>query len=216
MNECIFLVHLALASLFVWPFLKLNKEGLTCWIGLQSVLANLFVLKQITLFGFTVTCSDVYAVGCALGLNLLQEYYGKEAAKRAIWISFFLLVFFVVMSWMQLLYVPSDLDYAHPAYNILLQSTPRLVAASIGTFFVVQWVDLQFFNFLKRRFSHLSLTARNIASLSVSQAIDTLLFTIFGLWGLVSDLAAVFIVSYLVKLAVSIVLSMRKHEPVSI
>ncbi len=221
MNEYVFFLHLIIAAVFLVPFIKLGKQALICWICLQPILANLFVLKQILLFGFTVTCSDVYAVSTALGLNLLQEYYGKESAKKAVWISFMLLLFFVVMSAIHLLYQASEQDYAQSAYVLILSATPRLVAASIVSFFCVQWLDVQFFGFLKTKAHRLSLFTRNILSLSVSQFFDTVLFTFLGLWGLVSELFDVFLVSFIVKLTIALLLSlstMRKqtHDSVSV
>ncbi len=207
MNECLFLLHLAIAALFLWPVLRLGKESLICWIGMQPILANLFVLKQITLLGFTVTCSDVYAVSCALGLNLLQEYYGKQAAIKAVWISFIALVFFVVMTSLHLEYLPSQHDYTQSAYELILSVAPRLVGASIVSFLIVQWFDVQFFGLLKKKASKLPLFIRNILSLTLSQFIDTLLFTFLGLWGLVSDLFDVFFVSFIVKLSITLALS---------
>jgi queuosine precursor transporter len=221
MNETLFLLHLVIAAAFLYPFMKMGKSGLMCWICLQPILANLFVLKQIHLFGLTVTCSDVYAVSCALGLNMLQEYYGKDVAKKAVWCSFMLLVFFVVMAGMHLLYTASADDYTQGAYTQILSSTPRLVGASIVSFLVVQWFDVQFYGFLKTRFKKLSLFGRNITSLSVSQFIDTVLFTVLGLWGLVSELFDVFLVSFVIKLTIALLLSlstMRKqtHAHVSV
>lgn len=208
MNEMLFLLHLVLASLFIWPFMRLGKSGFICWICLQPILANLFVLKQIVLFGFQVTCSDVYAVSTALGLNLLQEYYGKESAKQAVWISFMCLVFFVAMSFMHLVYTASERDYTQQAYQLILSATPRLVAASVFSFFCVQWLDVQLFGFLKSKAHRLSLFSRNIISLSVSQCLDTLLFTFLGLWGLVSQLFDVFFISFIIKLSVALLLSL--------
>ncbi len=215
MNESIFLLHLALSVLFLLPIRSLKKEGLIAWVAALPILANLFVLKQITLLGFTVTASDVYAVSCALGLNLLQEYYGKDAAKQAIKISFTLLLFFVAMAYMHIFYVPASADFAHEAYKTILSTTPRLVLASITSFFCVQSFDLFFFGFLKEKATKLSLFTRNILSLSCSQFVDTLLFTILGLWGLVSELFDVFLVSFIVKLTIGLLLSLptlRKQD----
>ncbi len=208
MNEIIILLHLVIAGAFLWPCMKFGKEGLVCWIGLQPILANLFVLKQISLFGFTVTASDVYAVNCALGLNILQEYYGKEIAKKAVWISFILLLFFVLMSLIHLVYQASAHDYSQEAYKLILSTTPRLVAASITAFLCVQWFDVQFFHFLKSRASNLSLFTRNCISLTLSQFVDTLLFSILGLWGLVSDLFDVVVVSFIIKLSIALILNL--------
>ena len=60
----------------------------------QALIANLFVLKQIHLFGMEVTASDGYAIGSLLGLNVLQEFYGKKEAKQATCICFFFMTFF--------------------------------------------------------------------------------------------------------------------------
>lgn len=208
MNEYIFLLHLLLSACLLWPFLRLGKEALFAWVTLQPILANLFVLKQVALFGFTVTCSDVYAVSSALGLNLLQEQYGKECAKKAVWASFLLLVFFVIMAFWHLLYYPSASDYTHNAYSAILSSTPRLVAASVASFLCVQWFDLQFYAYLRAQREKLSLFGRNIISLTMSQFIDTLLFTFLGLYGIVSELFDVFLVSFCIKLAIAILLSL--------
>ena len=76
MNEFVFFLHIFVVATFALGACRLGKEMLVAWIGLQAVLANLFVLKQMKLFWLDVTCSDVYAVGAFLSLNLLQEYYG--------------------------------------------------------------------------------------------------------------------------------------------
>ena len=93
MNELIFFAHVIIISLFTIFSLKISKEALVAFIALYCVLANLLVLKQITLFGLHPTASDAFSVGAILGLNLLQEYYGKITAKKAIWTCFLALVF---------------------------------------------------------------------------------------------------------------------------
>lgn len=93
-NFLLFLLSCALVAGFSWYFCIQGKGALTTWIALVSLMANLFVLKQIDLFGFNATASDVFAVGSLLGLNLLQEKFGREAAQRAIWVSFSALILF--------------------------------------------------------------------------------------------------------------------------
>ena len=63
MNELIFLFHILLVLSFVLGALRLGKNALLSLLALQAILANLFVVKQISLFGFAVTCSDVFAIG---------------------------------------------------------------------------------------------------------------------------------------------------------
>lgn len=208
MNEFLFVFHLALIILLSRACLLLGREGLICWVAVQPILANLFVLKQITLFGFVVTCSDVYAVGAMIGLNLLQEYFGKETAKKAGWLCFYCLSVFVSMSMLHLYYVPNPEDTTQAAYQLILAPAPRLVIASIATFLIVQQVDIQVFSFLKTQWPNLSLLKRNCLSLSLSQFLDTLLFTIIGMWGLVSSPFDVFLVSFVIKLVLALSLAL--------
>lgn len=202
MNELLFAAHLLVTLLFAWGALKLGREAITAWIALQTILANLFVLKQIDLWSFTVTCGDVYAVGTILGLNLLQEYFGKESAVRATWISFFLMIFFALMSAAQVLYLPSAEDKMHAAFVSVLTQTPRLLFASFFTFFVVQRLDVWLFSMLQRFFPKARLLFRASASLILSQFLDTALFSFLGLYGLVSSMMAVFIWSFFIKLLI--------------
>jgi len=208
MNELLFLFHLLLCIAISYAAKKLGRDCLLAWIVLQPVLANLFVLKEILLFGFTVTCSDVYAVSALLGINFLQEYYGKKDAQKAVTLSFLAMVFFIAMSSMHLLYTPSVLDHTHAAYNTILSQAPRLVLASVITFFLVQQFDLRFFSLLKKRFTSLSYRARNCISLTISQLIDTFLFTLLGLSGLLSNLVEIFLISFVIKSVIGCTLAL--------
>ena len=78
MNELFFLLHIITIVAFALGALYIGKNALIVLVAMQSVLANLFVIKQMTFLGFNVTCADVFAVGTILTLNLLQEYYGEK------------------------------------------------------------------------------------------------------------------------------------------
>ena len=202
MNEALFLLHALLVLSFGIFALKMGKTTLTAWIALQAVLANLFVIKQITFFQFHVTCSDVFAIGSLFGLNLLREYFGKEAASKALWTCFFAMVFFVAMAQVHLLYLPSPYDAAHSAFVTTLSSSWRLLSASIAVFFLVQKIDLHLFGFLKSRASRLSFSMRSVLCIGSTQLLDTLLFSVLGLWGLVESLFDIIFISFLIKLLI--------------
>src|SRR6185436_11925481 len=121
MNELYFLLHSITVSTAALISLWFGKEALIGFISLCCILANLFVVKQTTLFGFDATCSDAFSIGAVLGLNLLQEYFGKTITKTAIWISFFLLIFYTVVSSIHLLYEPSVHDTMQQHYLSILQ-----------------------------------------------------------------------------------------------
>jgi len=200
MNETLFFLHLFLVFAFGCIALRLGKVVLVSWVALQAVCANLFVVKQIFFFGFEITCADVFAVGSVLGLNLLQEYFGKESAKQALWVTFFSMLFFAVMARIHLVYIPSSGDTTQEAFRSVLSSTPRLFLASLGVFFVTQQLDIRIFQWLKQKMTRLPFPCRCGISTALSQLSDTVLFSIFGLWGLVASLSDVILVSFLIKL----------------
>lgn len=194
MNEWLFFSHILIVVGFALLALRLGQGALIALIALQGVLANLFVIKQISLFGFSVTCSDVFAIGAILSLNLLQEHFGKEAAKQATRISLVALLFFALMAQIHLFYQPTPADTTHAAFTTVLAQAPRIVFASIAVFYLVQLLDVRLFSLLKGK-----LPVRVAISLVFSQLLDTVLFSFLGLYGLVDALFDVIVVSFATK-----------------
>ena len=76
-NEILFLVHMLLVATFVVGALRLGKEALVGVIGLLAVVANLFVIKQISNVGFVwlrvkfnlTSHSVISGNTCAISIN---------------------------------------------------------------------------------------------------------------------------------------------------
>lgn len=199
-NELIFFCHVLLLSFASLAALRLGKEALIAFICLQSVLANLFVIKQMTFFGLNATTADAFAIGSVLSLNFLQEYFGKESAQRAIWINLFVMIMYVMTSQIQLAYIPNMHDHNHTHYVSLLSSMPHIVAASIFVFFIAQQFDYFLYGFIKKVFKNKYLVLRNCLSIGICQLFDTVLFTMLALWGIADNLLEIIIISYTIKL----------------
>ena len=205
---------------------------------MQAILANLFVTKQIVLFGFIATASDALAVGCTLGLNLLQEYYGKAQAQKAVIVSFLCLVVYTILSALHVLYVPAPSDITQTCFTTILSGMPRIIAASLTAYFIVQNLDCWLYGKLKEKFnkppknSHKPLapseipeefiiegsakngfnfTLKNYISVSITQLLDTVLFTFLGLYKLspqfdsLNVMYQIIFVSYTIKIATILV-----------
>lgn len=199
-NELIFLIHTFLIAAFAVGALRLGKSALVAFVSLMCVLANLFILKQITLFGFAATCCDAYAIGAVLGLNLLQEYYGKPVAQKAILTSFCLMLCYTVLSVIQLLYIPNTSDTADAAYQSLLTVMPRITLASLVVYLFVQYVDSLLYAKLRSLTQGNYMVPRVWVSLAVTQLLDTVLFSFLGLYGLVANVFELICISYTIKL----------------
>ena len=200
MNEIIFFVYCIFLALASCTALLMGKEALITLVSLQAILANLFVTKSIYLFGFTATAADALAVGSMLCLNLLQEYYGKKSAQQALWISLASGVIYMIITQLHLAYEPSLIDTCQSHFKALLQHTPRLIAASYITYGIVQAVEITLYGYLRRMFDNKLFFLRNSISMTITQLIDTILFTALGLFGIMSNLYEIILVSYSIKL----------------
>jgi uncharacterized integral membrane protein (TIGR00697 family) len=202
MNELLFFTQALLIVGFAIGALKLGKEALIAWVAIQALIANLFVLKQITLLGLDVTASDAFAIGSLLGLNFLQEHFSREEANRATWICFFFMVFFALVSQLHLLYQPSPYDTTQSAFLTILSPSLRLLIASMTVFFIVQQIDIRFFTFLKKTLPQASFAVRAAIALVISQFLDTILFSFAGLYGIVTSIVHIIFISFMIKLIV--------------
>lgn len=199
-NLMLFLGSCALIAGFVWYFCYLGQSALSAWIAILSLLANLFVLKQIDIISLNATASDIFAIGNLLGLNLLQEKFGRKASQQAIWASFGCLLFFIIMSQIHLSYEPSLYDYTQEAYTTLLKPAPRILLASLFTFFIVDQVDSRLYQLLRQRFPTISMIWISGMTIVLSQLLDTVLFSFLGLYTIVGALVEIIVFSYVIKL----------------
>lgn len=211
MNELIFILHACFIVLACLAALRQGKNALISFIALSCVLANVFVLKQTTLFGLYVTCSDAFTIGATLGLNLLQEYFGKTETKKSIWINFGSLLFLAIVSKIHLLYKPALVDVTNPSYEIIFGPAPRIVIASLVVFLIAQTLDAKLYGIFKKLLSDRFLVLRNYASLFISQLVDTVLFSFLGLYGLIDNVWHIILVSYAVKVIAIIIATPLVH-----
>lgn len=202
MNELILLVYTALLVFGAAVSLALGAEALVAFAAIQTILMNLFVTKQIALLGFSVTAADALAIGSTLCLNLIQEYISRDVAKKAIWICFVASVFATLSGCLHLLYIPITADTTQPHFEALLLPIPRIVIASFISYIISQHLEWRLYGYFKEKLAGKMFVIRNWASISISQAVDTLLFSFLGLWGNVESLRDIIIVSYGVKLII--------------
>jgi uncharacterized integral membrane protein (TIGR00697 family) len=198
-NEYIFIIQTIVLAMASLGALHLGAAALIAFVCVQCILANLFVVKQVALLGFNATAADAFTIGATLGLNLLQEYYGKKSTQKAIVVNFFLLIFYALVSQIHLWYTPSTHDTMDLHFQPLLTVMPRIVIASFTVFLISQMIDYWLYGVLRRVWQSRFLVLRNYSSLLISQLVDTVLFSLLGLYGLVENIGHIIIVSYTVK-----------------
>ena len=200
MNEILFIFHTILISCFALGALVLGSEALIAFICLQTILANLFVIKPIMLCGWTATGADAFTIGAVFGFHLLQEFYGRNLTKKVIWLSFGMLFFYLIMSQIHLLYIPHSCDLTQQHFYALLSLMPRIAIASLVSYLISQQFDCWLYEKLRLAFKGNYLPARNYVCAATSQLLDTVLFSFLGLLGIINNIGEVMIISYGIKL----------------
>ncbi len=199
MNHLIFIAHSLIISSLVLFFGRMGQAALTAYISVSFVLINMFVIKQIELLNYSVTCADAYIIGVSFGINVLQEIWGKKAAQKAIATSFACSLFYLVMGHFHLWYTPASYDTSQVHFNYLLDNTLRIVIASFVSYLIVQYADTMMYGYLKTKTNGKYFVLRNYISMLSSQFFDTIIFSFLGLYGLVHNITHIIFVSYAIK-----------------
>ncbi len=205
LNELLFFLEIVFVVVVARIISNFEKGYLKAFVLLQGLLANLFVLKEISIFGLNVCSGDIFVVGILLSLNLLEYRFGKKHAQSAINTLIFSQLAFIVFVWFHLRFLPTNNDLFHFHYQKILEFSPRLVLAGLSISFLTLNLDRAMFRFFSR--FELDFALKNIFASSISQFFDTLLFATFALPPVFSDMISLVLFSYLVKLACILLIS---------
>lgn len=180
-----------------------GKEGLFVWIAVGTVIANIQVTKSVELFGITATLGNVLFASIYLATDILNDRYGRQVAKKAVWLGFSSAIIMTVLMTISLQFHPAANDIAQQSLETLFGIVPRIVLGSIVAYIIGQYVDVYLFNLIKKRFSSdRTFIVRAYGSTVFSSIIDTALFTLIAFTGLMPGnvLFEIFMTTYLFKL----------------
>lgn len=208
MNEILFLVLTLVGLGFtLLSFYIGGKSWLKALIGINIVLANIFVLKQFSLFGIASTGGNVVYGSIFLATDLLSEHWGKKEAREGVWIGFYFALFFLVTSQITLLFEPSSWDTIHPSLLAIFSFAPRIVASSLLAYLISQNFDIWSFNRIREILPEKKwLWLRNNGSTLSSQLLDSALFTFLAFTGVfpLHILGEIIFTTYILKLIVGL------------
>jgi uncharacterized integral membrane protein (TIGR00697 family) len=192
-------LSLLLAAFTIW-----GKYGIIAIIASNVVIMNIFVLKGIILFGLDATGGNVLYASIFLGTDIITEFYGPREARKAVFIGFFISVFFLISTRFILLFEPASWDLYHPAMKQLFTPVWRITAASMAAYLLSQNFDVVFYNWLKKKLPG-HLWARNNGSTWASQIIDTGVFCTAAFAGVydIKIIAGIILSTYILKIIVA-------------
>lgn len=210
-NEILWLAMLLANFLFIILSYRLfGKWGLIIWIPISVIVANIQVIQTVELFGLVATLGNIVYASSFLVTDILSENYGKEEAKKAVWIGFFSLIAMTVLMNLALQFAPLAGDdfagVAHEATSTIFSLMPRIAVASLAAYVLSQRHDVWAYHFWKKRFpKENQIWLRNNLSTAVSQLIDSTVFVAIAFWGVFETpvLWEIFITTYFLKFIVA-------------
>lgn len=166
--------------------------GLTAFVLSGVIGANIQVLKvvQFNIFPNPVALGTVLFTSTYLATDMLTEYYGPVAARRAIWLGFCGLLLHNLFMLLTLGYRPLDAgavgaEYAwalpnHDAMTSLFMPQPGLLIAGLAAYLISQHLDVAAFLWLRKRTHSKHLWVRNLGSTLASTFIDNVVFSVLA------------------------------------
>lgn len=210
-NEIIFLAEMLINFfLIILAYRLFGKWGLIMWIPVSVIVANIQVVQTVALFGTVATLGNVVYATSFLVTDILSENYGKEEAKKAVWIGFFSLISMTLLMNITLMYIPLAGDefaaQTQEATSTIFSLMPRIALASLAAYMLSQRHDVWAFHFWKKRFpKSKDLWIRNNLSTLVSQVIDSSVFVLIAFFGVFETdmLLEIFLTTYFLKFIVA-------------
>lgn len=183
-NEVIFFLHLLLAGGLLLGAGRLGRGWLTALIVACTLMMNIVVCKQETLFGLAVTGGNILYATVFLANDVINEHYGRRAARAAVFTGFAAGLAVLVLMEIELWYAPNEFDDAQPhlQYFFAAHAFPRIVIVSMISYLGSQLLDTGLYQLIRARTgADRLLWLRSNASTWIAQAFDTVFFTTLAL-----------------------------------
>ncbi len=198
-----FINFLLILAIYRW----FGRTGLFAWLAFSTVLANIQVTQTIELFGLTATLGNILYGSIFLITDALNEKYGLQEAKRAVFIGFFTLAGMALIMQGALQFMPlgGTEDTVHRALDTIFSMVPRIVLGSVSAYLISQLIDVHIFQRIKSRLpSDRLLYIRNLGSTALSQLLDSAIFVPIAFLGVHENVFEIFLTTYAIKLIVAL------------
>ena len=207
-NELLWFGLMILCYLAVLLIYKLfGRKGLFAWVAMSIILANIQVMKTIQIFGLVTAEGNIVYSSIFFVSDILNEVYGKNEARKAVYVGFFVLVMTTVIMQVTLMFIPDSSDTMAPHLAAIFGFMPRIALASLAAYICSQMYDVWMYAFMKKYHGRRLLWLRSNVSVIFSQLIDNTMFTLIAFYGIFSwdIIIQIYVTSLILKIIVSFV-----------
>lgn len=187
MNEILLIVEMVAAFVALLTLKKcFGMTGLFLWIGLATTLANVQVVKSAEMFGISAALGNVLFASVFLATDLLRECYGKEEAKKGVYIGIASVVVFLLFTQVTLLYAPSDIDMSQSAMETVFAFSTRICLASLAMYAISNLMAVAVYDKLHRLCDGKMMWLRNNVSTIFCNCLENFGFSFLAFAGVYS------------------------------
>ena len=179
---------LSLATLFVCFFTIIvlarffGKNGLFAYSAVAIIIANTQVLKltKYSFFDHAMALGTVVFATTFVVDNIMIEYFGSKNAKKSVWLSFIVYLFFVVSMKLTILHpVVQSGQCCDLSAELSSVFSPGFILfiSSVLAYFSGRFCDIFVFSLLKKI---KQLTIKSFISMSISTFVDNAVFSLLA------------------------------------
>jgi queuosine precursor transporter len=164
--------------------------------------------KLIDVAGIPLSISIYYFPFVYILADMLTEVYGYAVARRVLWYCVFAQLLVIAVFEFVIHYPPSTVMTNNQSYVDVLSTAPRLVLFGTPAMFAGDTANNYVLAKMKVWTSGRFISARFVASTLCGQIVNTTVFYIFGLWGMIPTrvLTESIVVASLAKVSVELIL----------
>lgn len=186
MNEILLFVSILCTFACVLLFDRiLGEKGLYIWVAIAVILANIEVLKSVSIFSFNSTLGNAAFASTFLCTDILNEKYGYKSSKNAVKVSILAVICFQLLLQIDLLFTPNEFDFASGMLDNLFAFAPRICIGSIVAMGLANYLDVFLYEYIKCKISSHMWLRNNVATI-IAQSLENFIFHIIAFAGVYS------------------------------
>ena len=208
MNNLLLLGAILLTfSLVVVLGKTLGEVGLIGFMGLATIMANIFICKSVDLLGLSATLGNVMFASNFLITDILTEVYGVKSARKGVVFAICSSVIFLAGSQIALLFTPNEIDIAQESMANLFSFAPRITAASVALFALSNVLDVTLYEKMRIKSGGKKMWLRNNLCTMLCNGGENFAFYFIAFGGLfpVKDLVAMGISATIIEVIIAVI-----------
>lgn len=148
------------------------------------LIANITAGKQFQVLGFALPCAVLVFPVTYILSDVFSEVYGYKWSRRSAWVAFGMNLFAVASFQMTLLLPSVPWFTGQAAFETVLGNTPRILAASLLSYMLGDWInDIVFREMKKADKENTRFGLRSIISSFCGELADSLIFIPVAFFG---------------------------------